>query len=303
MERSFLSNFDLSVQETERILKLALDQKESRSYESVLRGKTMAMIFEKPSLRTRVTFETAIFELGGHPIYLAPGDIRLGVRETVPDVARNIERWTAGVVARVFDHGTLVELAGNSENPVINALSDLEHPCQGLADFMTMMEVKGSPRANLVYIGDGNNVANSLLLLTALFGGRMTVACPEGHEPNAEVIKRAMERAGDTGAILEISNRPLEAVRDAEFIYTDVWTSMGQEEEAEARKRVFREFQVNQELLCKAPESAKVLHCLPAHRGEEITDEVLDGERSVVLEQAENRLHTSRALLSWLYAV
>jgi ornithine carbamoyltransferase len=203
----------------------------------------------------------------------------------------------------VFAHSTLTELAANSRNPIINALSDLEHPCQGLADFLTILEFKGSLKTHLVYIGDGNNVSNSLVLLSALLGGRFTIACPEGHEPNAEILSTAEKLSLKTGARIVISHSPHEAVKDAEFIYTDVWTSMGQEKEAEGRKLVFKEFQVNQELLCSAPDEVKVLHCLPAHRGEEITDEVLDGDKSIVLDQAENRLHTERALLTWLYRV
>jgi ornithine carbamoyltransferase len=301
MGKHFLSNLDLTAGETENLLNLALEQKRSGTWTPVLQGRTVALIFEKPSLRTRVTFETAIFQLGGHPIYLAPGDIKMGVRESVADVARNLERWTHGIVARVFSHDTLTELGANSDHPIINALSDLEHPCQGLADFLTVLEFKGSVKTHLVYIGDGNNVANSLILLTALLGGRFTIACPEGHEPDSGVLASAKEISEKTGARITISHSPLEAVADAEFIYTDVWTSMGQEADAEARKQVFREFQLNRELLCSAPSNVKVLHCLPAHRGEEITDEVLDGEQSVVLDQAENRLHTERALFSVLY--
>jgi ornithine carbamoyltransferase len=300
MKKDFISITDLNRDEIEELIieahRLKVELKEGRRKRKDLEGKLFALIFEKPSLRTRVTFEAAIYQLGADPIYLAPGDIKLGVRESVRDVARNLEKWVDGIIARVFDHAVLEEMSSSSI-PVINALSDLEHPCQALADFMTIWEKRGTFRVNLTFVGDGNNVAHSLLLLTSIFGGNFTIACPSGYEPKERILKRGEEIAAKTGATIKVVQDPREAVKTADFIYTDVWASMGQESEAEERKRVFTPYQVNNELLKIAPKDALVMHCLPAHRGEEITDEVLDGERSIVLDQAENRLHTEKALL------
>lgn len=299
--RDYLSVLDLSPEEHQRLILRAVELKKSAYRGEELRGKTFALIFEKPSLRTRTTFEVALDHLGGRGIYLAPGDIRLGVREPVKDVARNLARWVDGIIARVFRHTDLEEMARYADIPVINALSDLEHPCQAQADYQTIYEQTRSFQVRLAFIGDGNNVANSLMLLTAMFGGHFTIACPEGYEPDAALRVRAEEWAKRTGGTVRILRDPREAVRDADFIYTDVWASMGQEAEAELRRRVFAPYQVNLELLRHAPAHAKVLHCLPAHRGEEITEEVLESDRSLVFEQAENRLHTEKALLLYLY--
>ena len=302
MKRDYLSVLDLSREETEEVILLAERLKNPRYWGHELAGKTIALIFEKPSLRTRVTFDLAVRELGGYGLYLDT-KIGLGKREAVEDVARNLERWTHGIVARVFSQETLVRMAEVVDIPVVNALSDLEHPCQTLADFQTMHEITGEFKWKLAFVGDGNNVANSLMLMSALLGTDFTIACPAGYEPPEEVVRKAQELAKKTGAKIEIVREPAEAVKDAQFVYTDVWTSMGQEAEAEERRRVFSgKYQVNSELLQRAPSDVKVLHCLPAHRGEEITDEVLDGPHSVVFDQAENRLHAQKALLKFLYS-
>ncbi len=298
MKKDFLSIYDLSPDELKELLEISIKFKKGEIKDLPLKGKMIALIFQKPSLRTRVTFERAIYDLGGKGVYLSPQDIQLGKRESVKDIARNLSNWTDGIVARVFHHGILLELAKYTKHPVINALSDLEHPCQILADYMTMYEISGKFNVNLAYIGDGNNVANSLLAATALLGGKFTIATPYEYEPNGYIVKRAME----LGVKFEIVRDPKEAVKDADFIYTDVWASMGQESEREKRLKLFAPYQVNSELLKHAPSHVKVLHCLPAHRGEEITDEVLDGPHSAVLQESENRLHTEKAVLYKLFS-
>lgn len=297
----FLSILDIDHQQAKRWLELA--QRLKRRWRAgevlpVLQGYTLALLFEKPSLRTRVAFEAGMAQLGGHTVYLAPDDVQLGKRESVADVARNLSRWVQAIAARTFSHATVEELAAHASVPVINALSDREHPCQALADFLTLQEHKGRlEELQLAFVGDGNNVCHSLLLLAATLGVHMQVASPPGYEPLPDIVAQAQERAAQSGARLRILHNPQEAVRDADAVYTDVWVSMGQEAEAEVRRQVFRPYQVNEELLRHAKPDAIVLHCLPARRGEEITDEVLDGPRSVVLDQAENRLHTQKALL------
>ncbi len=303
--RDLLGVHDLTSEECIALLQLAAEMKQAtRKGNEVIRWKRphlLAMIFEKPSLRTRFTFEAAMVQLGGHAIYLSPNEIGLGKRESVADVARNLERWCQVIMARVFAHQTLVELAQNANVPVINALSDLEHPCQALADFQTLIEHKGEAKGkHLVFVGDGNNVAHSLMLLAAKLGTHFTIACPEGYEPNEHILSLAREIAFATGALITVMRDPKEAVRTADAIYTDVWASMGQEHEAEQRKQTFQPYQVNAELLQAAKPGAIVMHCLPAHRGEEITDEVLDGAQSVVFDQAENRLHAQKAVLAAL---
>ncbi|MCS7310593.1 MAG: ornithine carbamoyltransferase [Armatimonadetes bacterium] len=303
--RDLLSIHDLSSEECIALLQLAAEMKQvHRKGAEVVRWRRpylLAMIFEKPSLRTRFTFEAAMVQLGGHAIYLSPNEIGLGKRESVADVARNLERWCQVIMARVFSHQTLVELAENANVPVINALSDLEHPCQALADFQTLIEHKGEAKGkHLVFVGDGNNVAHSLMLLAAKLGTHFTIACPEGYEPNERILSSAREIASATGSLITVMRDPKEAVRTADAIYTDVWASMGQEHEAEQRRQVFQPYQVNAELLQQAKPGAIVMHCLPAHRGEEITDEVIDGAQSVVFDQAENRLHAQKAVLAAL---
>jgi len=301
VRKDFLSILDLSVEEAHELIYFSLKVKKGRVKEKTLDGKVLALIFEKPSLRTRVTFERAIYDLGGKPIYLSNNDIRLGQRESVKDVSRNLEKWVDGIVARVFAHSTLIEMAENVRIPIVNALSDLEHPCQIVGDYLTIFEKSGKTKVNLAFIGDGNNVANSLMLMTALLGGKFTIACPEGYEPNKNLYEKAIEISKTTGAKIEIVRDPKQAVKDADFIYTDVWASMGQEQEAEQRRQIFKNYKVDSELLKIAPSHVAVLHCLPAHRGEEITDEVLDGPHSIVLDQAENRLHSEKAILIKLF--
>ena len=259
-----------------------------------LSGRTFALIFEKPSLRTRVTFEVGINQLGGRGVYLSGGEIGLGTRETPPDVARNLSRWVDGIVARVYRHATIEALATHATIPVVNALSDFEHPCQAVADFFTLWE-RGVDLATLrlAWVGDGNNVCHSVLLLGALFGAELRVACPPGYEPEAAVLEEVRRRGGR----LSLTTEPDAAVKDADVVYTDVWTSMGQESEREARQEAFARYQINPSLLRFARPSTLVMHCLPAHRGEEITDDVLDGAQSVVLDQAENRLHAQKAII------
>jgi ornithine carbamoyltransferase len=266
-----------------------------------LEGRTLAMFFEKPSLRTHVTFEAGMTQLGGHAILLLPEQVGVGTRETPGDVARNLSRWVDGLLARTFQHELVEELAREASIPVINGLTDLLHPCQVMADLQTIAERTPLERAVIAYVGDGNNVVNSLLHGAALLGLELRVATPATHRPDERVRKRAEEDAARSRAKLSFTGDPREAVRGAGFVYTDVWTSMGQEAEREARRRLFAPYQVNSALLELAPE-AWVMHCLPAHRGEEITDEVLDGPRAIAFDQAENRLHSQKAILEKLLA-
>jgi len=264
----------------------------------ILEGKTLAMIFEKPSLRTRVSFETGIFQLGGQAINLQPADIRLGARETIADAARNLERMVDIIMARTFAHSTVTELAEFARIPVINGLSDLEHPCQALADFYTILECKGGFEGmKMAFLGDGNNVSQSLMLLAAKVGMNFTLGCPKGYDPNIEITALARKAAGDTGASIKITHDPIAAAKDADVVVTDVWASMGMEEEAAEREKVFRPFQVNAALMSHAKPDAIFEHCLPAHRGYEVTDEVIDSPQSVVFDEAENRLHAQKAVM------
>lgn len=266
-----------------------------------LRGRALAMIFEKPSLRTRLSFDVAMRDLGGHSSYLSPQEVGLGRRESVSDVARVVSRYVDVVVLRTFAHETLEEFAKWSAVPVINGLSDLSHPCQGLADIFTIRERKGALTGVVAaYVGDGNNVAHSLMLAAAKTGMTLRVASPAGFEPLARYRELAATASGETGARITYGADPVAAVRDADVVYTDVWTSMGQEQEYERRRRAFQGFQVNRELLAGAKPDAIVLHDLPAHRGEEITDDVIDGPQSAVFDQAENRLHAQKAVLRWI---
>ncbi|MDR7419822.1 MAG: ornithine carbamoyltransferase [Armatimonadota bacterium] len=265
----------------------------------LLAGKTLAMVFEKPSLRTRVSFEVGMFQLGGTAVYLGPQDIQLGVRESVVDAAKNLERMADGIMARTFAHATVTGLADGAGCPVVNGLSDLEHPCQALGDLLTVSE--RFPRlgdVHLAWIGDGNNVCHSLLLGAAKLGITMTVATPHGYTPAEAILARARAIGAQTGATVTLTTDPVQAAREADVIYTDVWASMGQEAERDERARIFRPFQVNAGLLSRAKPTTVVMHCLPAHRGEEITDEVLDGPHAIVYDQAENRLHAQKALLA-----
>jgi len=266
-----------------------------------LEGRSLVMFFEKPSLRTHVTFEAGMTQLGGHAIWLRPDQIGIGTRESPADVAANLSRWVDGILARTYSHHLVEELAAVAEIPVINGLTDLLHPCQVMADLQTIAERHSLEDAVIAYVGDGNNMANSLMLGAAVLGLTLRLATPEAYRPAVRVRKRADELAAASGARISWTPDPHEAVRDADFVYTDVWTSMGQEEEQALRRRVFEAYQVNAALMAGAP-AAWVMHCLPAHRGEEITDEVLDGPRSIVFDQAENRLHAQKAILERLLA-
>ena len=266
-----------------------------------LQGRVLAMFFEKPSLRTHVTFEAGMTQLGGHAILLRPEQVGIGTRESPGDVARNLSRWLDGLVARTFSHDLVEEFASAATIPVINGLTDLLHPCQVMADFQTIAERRPLKDAVIAYVGDGNNVANSLLLGSAVLGLELRLATPPSHRPSARVRQQADDLARASGARLSWFEESERAVDGADFVYTDVWTSMGQEDERERRREIFAPYQVNAALLRSAPD-AFVLHCLPAHRGEEITDDVLDGERSIVFDQAENRLHAQKAILERLLA-
>ncbi|HEY8494632.1 MAG TPA: ornithine carbamoyltransferase [Myxococcota bacterium] len=302
--KDFLSLADWPAEELRAILARAHELKRlHRAGEATqtLRGRTLAMYFEKPSLRTHVTFEAGMTQLGGHAILLRPEQVGIGTRESPADVARNLSRWVHGILARTYDHALVEALAAAADIPVVNGLTDLLHPCQAMADVQTISERVDLEKATIAYVGDGNNVANSLLEAIAVLGGELRLATPASHQPAASVRKRAAELARRSGARISWTPDPVEAVRGAQFVYTDVWTSMGQEHESEQRRALFEPYQLNDRLLRHAPE-AWVLHCLPAHRGEEITDDVLDGPRSIVLDQAENRLHAQKAILERLLA-
>ncbi len=300
MKRDFLDLASVSRDELKGLLALASRLKSDSKIGLVhphLGGRTLAMIFQKPSLRTRITFETGMAQLGGHAIYLAPQDIGIGERESVKDVARNLSRWVDLIMIRTFAHETCVELAREASVPVINGLTDLLHPCQLLADLLTLTEHRGSDlsRLKIAFVGDGFNLAHSWVEAAALAGFELRLACPPGYEPQKSFIDRLKRKR-----LGLLTSDPVEAVKDADALYTDTWTSMGHEREAEKRRSDFRGFQVNRELLEHASPDALVMHCLPAHRGEEITDDVIDGPQSVVLEQAENRLHAQKAVMVWL---
>ncbi len=266
-----------------------------------LRGKTLAIVFEKPSLRTRVAFEAGMTQLGGHGSYLSANDIDMGGRESLPDVAQNLSRMVQIIAARVFRHATVAELARHSSVPVINALCDREHPCQALADLLTLRERFGRTQGlRLAYIGDGNNVCHSLMLLGATLGVSVAVGCPPDYQPDAEIRAQAEQIATEHDAIISVTSDPREAAQGAHAVYTDVWTSMGQEHETARRRPVFAPYQVNPALMTAADDAALFMHCLPAHRGEEVTTEVIDGPQSVVFDQAENRLHVQKALIMTL---
>jgi len=302
--RHLLSIADLEPQELRGILELARELKaewQAGGNRPLLAGKALGMIFQKPSLRTRVSFEVAMLHLGGWALYLSRSEVGLGTRESVPDVARVLGRYVDGIVARVFAHTDIEALAAYSPVPVINGLSDHSHPCQALADLLTIAEKKeGFERLKLAYVGDGNNVCTSLLFAATKVGMDIGVASPEGYAPSAEVVEKAQEFAAQSGSRVTITTDPLAAVREADILYTDAWTSMGQEEEAETRLNVFPPYQVNAAMLAQAKGDAMVMHCLPAHRGQEIADEVADGPQSVIFDQAENRLHAQKAVLAWL---
>ena len=297
--KHLISVLDLSSDEVEEILALAAKVKRSpRAYRDALGGRMFGLIFEKPSTRTWVSFEVGIQSMGGGTVYLGPEDIQLGVRESVQDVARVLERYLDGVVLRTFSHGTLTTFERYFHKPVINGLSDFEHPCQALGDFFTIREKWGKKtQPVLAFVGDGNNVLNSLILLAAKLGAHFCYATPRKFEPSRGLVAKARSLARRTRAVIEGSNDPREAVRGADFLYTDVWVSMGEEKQRKIKVKSFEGFQVNGELLRLASKGAKVMHCLPAHRGEEITHPVLEGKHSIVFDQAENRLHVQKAVL------
>jgi len=299
MQKDFLSIHDLTQYEFHELLDLTREIKDHPDkYHKKLKNQVLAMIFEKPSLRTRMTFEVGMQELGGKAIYLSPNEIQIGKRETAEDVGRNLERWVDGIIIRTFAHENVVRLAKAVSIPVINALTDLSHPCQGMADFFTLREKKGGlSKVKLAYVGDGNNVCHSLMLAAAKAGSTMAVASPKGYEPNPEMVKLAREDGKETSFSLLITNDPRPAVKDADAVYTDVWASMGQEQEKEARAKVFAPYQVNPELMAAAKLDAIFMHCLPAHREEEVTASVFESPQSVVFDQAENRLHFQKAMM------
>jgi ornithine carbamoyltransferase len=306
MKKDLLSLADLSSDELWHLLNVAQELKEewqAGGNQPILTGKTLGMIFQKPSLRTRVSFEMAMRHLGGQAMYLSPDEIQLGKRESVPDVARVLSRYVDCIMARVFAHKDLQTLAAYARVPVINGLSDYSHPCQGMADLLTILEKKGVLRGlKLAWVGDGNNVLTSLLFGASKVGMDVSVATPRGYEPRAEVAEAAFHIARESGNEIEIGYDPQAAVQGADVIYTDTWTSMGQEAETAQRRKVFPPYQVNAALLAQADEEAIVMHCLPAHRGEEITDEVADGPHSAIFDQAENRMHAQKAVLAVLLA-
>jgi ornithine carbamoyltransferase len=299
--KDIISIFDLSREEIHEILSLAATLKKklkNKEPHTHLYGKTLAMIFEKQSLRTRVTFETGMTQLGGHAIFLTPNDINMGVRESVADTARNLERLVDGIMARTFSHEVIVDLAREAAIPVINGLSDRLHPCQGLTDCFTIYEKLGSLKGSkLTFLGDGNNVAHSLIYASARLGMDFSIACPPGYEPLPEILQEVRAEAEST---ITVTHDIAEALEGADIVYTDTWASMGQEDEAEQRREAFAPYRLNQAALELAKPGAFAMHCLPAHRGEEITDEVMDGPHSIVFDQAENRLHTQKAIMTLL---
>jgi len=300
--RDFLSLDDLGNEDLQHLLELSAKVRQSSGdHSSRLAGKSVALIFEKPSTRTRVSFEVAVASLGGHPVPLSSTDLQLGRGETIEDTGRVLSRYVDCVVLRTFEQERLEVLAGAAAVPVVNALSDYEHPCQVLADLLTVRDHKGELAGRtLGYLGDGNNVAHSLLLGGAKTGMHLRVATPPGFEPIPQVVNRAEEIARDTGGSVSVTNDPQAAAEGADVLYTDVWASMGQEAEHDERVLVFTPYRIDARMVDRAADDAIVMHCLPAHRGEEITDDVIDGSRSVVWDQAENRLHTQKALLLWL---
>jgi ornithine carbamoyltransferase len=295
----FLSIRDFTPRQIRQLLDLACNIKAvPQAYSRSLKGKTLALIFEKPSLRTRVSFDVGIQQLGGFSIYLSPAEINLGKRESVYDVAKNLERMVQGIMIRTFAHKIVEDMAAFASIPVINGLTDYSHPCQAMADYMTIFEAKGRLTGlKLAYIGDGNNVAHSLMFAGAQLGVHVWVATPDGYEPDRNATEWAQKRAEETAGSCTISNDPVAAVKDADVIYTDVWTSMGQESEAALRRKIFLPYQVNGKLFAQAKPDAIFMHCLPAHRGDEVTDEVIDSPRSFVFPEAENRLHAQKAIL------
>jgi ornithine carbamoyltransferase len=300
--KSLASLYDLTREEMEQIFKtselLKLQSLRGQDH-PLLKGKTLAMIFEKPSTRTRVSFEVGMWQLGGYALYLSSSDLQLGRGETIGDTAQVLSRYVQGIMARVFAHQTILDLVKYSRVPVINGLSDFSHPCQGLADLFTVYEKKGRLEGlRLAYVGDGNNVAHSLLYGCSKMGMTVVLGCPKGYEPDPKVVAQAKEESKRTGGEVKVVQDPREAVKGADVVYTDVWASMGKEKEREERIRVLKPYQVNPELVKEAKEDYIFMHCLPAHRGEEVVNEVADSKNSVIFDQAENRMHTQKAVMA-----
>lgn len=295
----FLTIKDFTPMEIRYLLDLALRMKRKPGqYSTALKGKTLAMIFEKPSLRTRVTFDVGIQQLGGFSLYLSPAEINLGKRESVYDVAKNLERMVQGIMIRTFAHEIVEKMAEYASIPIINGLTDYSHPCQAMADYLTVMEFKGDVSGlKIAYVGDGNNVAHSLMFAGAQLGAHVWVATPKGYEPKPDAVAWASERSKQTGGSFTHTTDPFEAAGNADVVYTDVWASMGQEAEAAERRKIFMPYQVNAKLFAQAKPDALFMHCLPAHRGDEVTDEVIDSRNSVVFVEAENRLHAQKAVM------
>jgi len=302
--KDLLSISQLGPGDIQTIFKTAGELKRERDgHADLLRGKRLGMIFEKESLRTRFTFDVGMQDLGGSAVFMDHRHVRLGTRESIRDMARNLERWVHGIVARTYKHKALEELAANCSIPVINGLSDYMHPCQALADFFTLTEKWGDVRGRkIVYVGDGNNTCHSLVHVAARLGTHITVCSPEGYEPNAKVINEAMLMARESGSDIRIGNDPETGVHDADAVYTDVWASMGQEDETEERSAIFNDYRVDEEMMALAKPGAFFMHCLPAHRGQEVTSGVIDSSASIVFDIAENRLHVQKAILALLMA-
>ncbi len=299
MKKDLISIADVTAQEIEALFTLTDRLKKNRGeFSSVLAGKTLALIFQKPSNRTRVSFNVGMYQLGGNSIYLSPSEINLGVRESISDVAKTLSRYVDGIVLRTFEHKNCIEMARAACIPVINGLSDYSHPCQALADIYTAREKFGTVKGRtLAYVGDGNNVCNSLIFICAKVGMHMNIGTPKGYEPSAEVLTMAAKIAASSGARISVTHNASEAAQGADVLYTDVWASMGQEAETAKRKLDFKDFQINKSLMEKANKGVLIMHCLPAHRGEEISDEAIDSANSVVFDEAENRMHVQKAVL------
>lgn len=299
MKKDFLMVSDFNLAEIKQTFEIAIDMKKDRTkYAEALKGQTLALIFEKPSLRTRTSFDVGIQQLGGYSIYLSPAEINLGKRESVEDVAKNLERMVQGIMIRTFAHQIVEDMSKFAHIPIINGLTDYTHPCQAMADYLTMYEHRGELKGQkMVYVGDGNNVAHSLMIAGAILGVNVSVASPQGYEPNLKAFELATALAKETGAVIEAIHDPIAAVKDADAVYTDKWASMGQEEEEAARKLIFAPYQVNEDLMAHAKSDALFMHCLPAKRGEEVTAGVIDGPNSVIYDEAENRLHAQKAIM------
>lgn len=302
-KRDLITIDSLKKDEILRLFGTAMEMKHDHSHSAnLLRNKSIGLVFQKPSNRTRVSFEVGIFQMAGNCVYLGPEEINLGIRESTADVAKTLSRYLNGIVARTFTHEDVIELAQNARIPVINGLSDLDHPCQGLTDLFSIREkFKKLEGLTIAYIGDGNNVCHSLMVGAAILGVNMQIATPVGYEPKPEMVQKATSICFDSNAKLTLSNSPQEAVRKANVIYADVWVSMGQEDERDKRLNDFKGFQINNELAALADPNYIFMHCLPAHRGEEVTADIIDGPRSIIFDQAENRLHIQKAIMNFIF--